>query len=67
MPVVFTLGLSLYTRRAAAIGKRSGTLLGTFGVPFVALGLAAAAFGPVIAALIGANHVERTWIIFGLR
>lgn len=65
-PVVLTLGLSYYTRRAAAIGERPGTLLGTIGALFLALGLFGAALGPVVAALIGgANHVERTWIIFG--
>lgn len=65
-PVVLTLGLSLYTHRAAAIGKRAGTLLGTFGALFLALGLVGAALGPATAALIGgANHVVRTWIIVG--
>jgi O-antigen/teichoic acid export membrane protein len=65
-PGVLTLGLSLYAQRASAIGKRSGMLLGTIGTLLLALGLMSAALGPVIAALIGgANHVERTWIIFG--
>jgi O-antigen/teichoic acid export membrane protein len=65
-PVVLTLGLSLYIFRAAATGQRAGTLLGTFGVVFLALGLVGAALGPTIGTLVGGGHqVVRTWVIVG--
>ncbi len=65
-PVIFTIGLPLYTHRAAAIGKRAGTLIGTIGATYLVLGLVAAGLGPAVGTLVGGGPgVVRNWIIIG--
>jgi O-antigen/teichoic acid export membrane protein len=65
-PQILSIGLGTYAFRAAALGVRVGTLIGTVGTMLVLLGVLGAAAGSLVAEFVGDGRaVVETWVILG--
>ncbi|MBV9818424.1 MAG: oligosaccharide flippase family protein [Solirubrobacterales bacterium] len=65
-PIMLTLGLSMYTFRAVATGRRPGTVVGTIGAVYLFLGAVAIGIGPLVGHLVGgSHHVVSRWVFIG--